>query len=90
MAGCFNDVDDYVVGTKGSAKVLKFEITNEDGKQSFKQKGKPSMYDVEHQHLFRSIREGKPINNGEYMCDSTLMALIGRDASYTGQENHVG
>jgi len=86
MAGCFNDVDDYVVGTKGTAKVLKFEITNADGKQSFKQKGKPSMYDVEHQHLFRSIREGKPINNGEYMCDSTLMALIGREASYTGKE----
>ena len=86
MAGCFNDVDDYIVGTKGTAKVLKFEITNEDGKQSFKQKGKPSMYDVEHQHLFRSIREGKPINNGEYMCDSTLMALIGRDASYTGKK----
>ncbi len=86
MAGCFNDVNDYVVGTKGTARVLSFEIENENGKQDLTQKGKPSMYDVEHQYLFRSIREGKPINNGEYMCDSTLMALIGRDASYTGKK----
>ena len=43
------------------------------------------MYDVEHEHLFRSIREGKPINNGKYMCYSTLMAVMGREAAYTGQ-----
>ena len=42
-------------------------------------------YDVEHQHLFRSIREGKPINDGTYMSYSTLMALMGREAAYTGQ-----
>jgi predicted dehydrogenase len=86
MAGCFNNVDDYVVGTKGSAKVLSWEITNEQGTQNLQQKGKPSMYDVEHQHLFRSIREGKPINNGTYMSYSTLMAIMGREACYTGQK----
>ena len=32
------------------------------------------------------IRAGKPINNGDYMCKSTLMAIMGRMASYTGQE----
>lgn len=86
MAGCYTDVQDYVVGTKGTARVLKFEITNEDGKQRFKQKGKPSMYDVEHQHLFRSIREGNPINDGTYMSYSTLMAIMGREACYTGKK----
>jgi hypothetical protein len=43
------------------------------------------MYDVEHQFLFRAIREGKPINNGNYMVYSTMMALMGRDACYTGK-----
>ena len=43
------------------------------------------MYDVEHIHLFRSIRQGQPINNGDYMCESTLMAIMGRMAAYTGQ-----
>jgi predicted dehydrogenase len=86
MAGCFSETEDHIVGTKGTAKILKAEITNEDGKVSHKQKGTPSMYDVEHKYLFASIRDGKPINNGTYMSYSTLMAIMGRDAAYTGQK----
>ena len=44
------------------------------------------MYQNEHDELFASIRAGKPINNGEYMAKSTLMAIMGRMATYTGQE----
>jgi hypothetical protein len=44
------------------------------------------MYDAEHVELFASIRSGKPINNGEYMANSTLLAIMGRMAAYTGQE----
>jgi hypothetical protein len=43
------------------------------------------MYQNEHDELFASIRAGKPINNGDYMCKSTLMAILGRMATYTGQ-----
>ena len=32
------------------------------------------------------IRSGKPINNGEYMARSTLLAIMGRMAAYTGQQ----
>ena len=39
---------------------------------------------VEHEDLFASIRKGEPINNGHYMCNSTLLALMGRQAAYTG------
>ncbi len=44
------------------------------------------MYDAEHNELFASIRNNKPINNGEYMANSTLLAIMGRMAAYTGQE----
>ena len=44
------------------------------------------MYQTEHDELFASIRNGKPINNGEYMARSTLLAIMGRMAAYTGQE----
>jgi hypothetical protein len=43
------------------------------------------MYQTEHDELFASIRAGKPINNGEYMSLSTLLAIMGRMAAYTGQ-----
>ncbi len=85
MADCFSDVDDYIVGTKGTAKILKGEINNADGKQNVKQPGALDMYVSEHIELFKSIRAGQPINNGEYMSHSTLMALMGRDACYTGK-----
>ena len=44
------------------------------------------MYQTEHDELFASIRNGKPINNGEYMAKSTLLAIMGRMAAYTGQQ----
>ena len=44
------------------------------------------MYQVEHDELFASIRSGKPINDGVWMAHSTLMALMGRTAAYTGKE----
>lgn len=44
------------------------------------------MYQAEHDELFASIRSGKPINNGEYMARSTLLAIMGRMAAYTGQQ----
>lgn len=44
------------------------------------------MHQVEQDEMFAAIRAGKCINNGEYMCQSTLMAILGRTAGYTGQE----
>jgi myo-inositol 2-dehydrogenase/D-chiro-inositol 1-dehydrogenase len=46
----------------------------------------PNLYQQEHDELFASIRAGKPINNGEYMAKSTLLAIMGRMAAYTGQQ----
>jgi hypothetical protein len=42
------------------------------------------MYQTEHDELFASLRAGKPINNGLYATRSTLLAIMGRMAAYTG------
>jgi predicted dehydrogenase len=84
MKGCSGDVDDYVYGTKGSATILKNIVKS--GNDIWRYKGeKPSMYDVEHKELFAGIRSGSIINNGDYMSYSTMMAIMGRMATYTGQ-----
>jgi hypothetical protein len=44
------------------------------------------MYQREHDALFASIRKHQPINNGKRMATSTLLAMMGRMAAYTGQE----
>lgn len=43
------------------------------------------MYQVEHDELFASIRANKPMNDGEWMTRSNLLALAGRMAAYSGQ-----
>ena len=88
--GCKNDMSVQVLGTQGPGRALgapqgpadprrRAASGSYDGPQN-------QMYQTEHDELFASIRSGKPINNGEYMARSTLLAIMGRMAAYTGQE----
>ncbi|HIG26275.1 MAG TPA: Gfo/Idh/MocA family oxidoreductase [Verrucomicrobiales bacterium] len=43
------------------------------------------MYQTEHDEFFKTIRDGNPMNQGESMAQSTMMAIAGRMAAYTGQ-----
>jgi myo-inositol 2-dehydrogenase/D-chiro-inositol 1-dehydrogenase len=84
--GVANEVTDFVIGTTGKAAVMRHAISNHQGVESWRYQGpQPNMYQVEHNELFASIRAGQPINNGEYMCKSTLMGIMGRMATYTGR-----
>lgn len=85
MSNCWSENECHVFGTKGTAHMLRNIIENDEGRWRYRGK-KPSMYDVEHKYLFESIRNNEPINNGDYMCKSTMMATMGRVASYTGKE----
>jgi predicted dehydrogenase len=86
QSGCKNDSKAFAQGSKGGATVSErlLEITA-GGTWRFRDKVK-SMYQVEHDELFAGIRAGVPLNNGEYMAKSTLLAIMGRMATYTGQE----
>lgn len=58
-----------------------------EGETKWRYEGpKSNMYQVEHNELFAAIRAGQPLNHGEWMANSTLTALMGRMAAYTGQE----
>lgn len=84
MAGCYNQTEDFIMGTKGTAKVLNNTIA---GATEWKYDG-PSgnMYDLEHKAMYQGMRSGNIINNGEYMTKSTMCAIMGRMATYTGQK----
>lgn len=86
---CKGDICNYVFGTKGNGIVSErqLSLTPHGGGDKWQYKGEhKNMYQQEHDELFASIRAGKPINNGDYMCHSTLMAIMGRMATYTGQQ----
>jgi predicted dehydrogenase len=83
--GCQTDVSDHFFGTQGTCHIASYSGKIE-GEVKFKTKRpQGNMYQLEHDALFRAIREGKPIHNGDYMAKSTLMAILGRQAAYTGQ-----
>jgi hypothetical protein len=44
------------------------------------------MYTTEHEELITSIRSGEPINDGERAANSTMVAIMGRMAAYTGKK----
>jgi hypothetical protein len=84
MEKCYNEVSDHVIGTKGSAQLMKHTI---DGATQWRYRGpKEDMYQVEHNELFAAIRSGRLINDGDFMAKSTLMGILGRMATYTGQK----
>jgi predicted dehydrogenase len=83
MAGCSHDVSDHLIGTKGRAELMKATI---DADQRWQYRGpKPSMYEEEHRALFGAIRSAQPRNDGVHMARSSMIAIMGRMAAYTGQ-----
>jgi predicted dehydrogenase len=88
QAGCFNEVNDFMIGTKGRANIMQHTITGENAWRYPPAQARQSvnMYQQEHNELFASIRRGEPINNGDYMCKSTLLGIMGRMACYSGQQ----
>ena len=44
-----------------------------------------NMYQVCHNEWFAAIRKGTPLNTGEYMANSTMLGILGREAAHTGQ-----
>lgn len=82
--GCYSEVSDTFLGTKGRCNLLKNRI---EGETEWQYKGpKANMYDAEHKVLFDAVRRGEPINNGLYMVRSTMLSILGTMVCYTGQQ----
>ncbi|REJ89760.1 MAG: gfo/Idh/MocA family oxidoreductase [Planctomycetota bacterium] len=86
MDGCYSENRLYVLGTKGKAEIGPRGVSI-SGEETWRYKGPSNnMYQTEHDEFFLSIRDGKPINDGDRMWKSTLMGIMGRMAGYTGQQ----
>ena len=87
MANIANDVGARFIGTKGECDLYTGTIKDLDGKVLWKTPERPNIakaYVQEHADLVASIRNGKPINESQRVAESTLTAILGREAAYTG------
>ena len=82
-------VSEFFQGTKGTVSTAgdKAVLKGWDGSTIFEHRGKddPNPYQVEHIKLFESIRNGGVISNAENGAKSTMTAILGRMATYSGK-----
>jgi predicted dehydrogenase len=84
--GCFNSVSEHVVGTKGRCDVSGAKILGSNP-WHFKSDEKPKdPYQQEHDDLFAAIRNNQDYNEAVRGAESTMTAIFGRMAAYSGKE----
>ncbi len=87
QTGCDSENADYLQGTKGSCTIRgnSASMSGESGPWRAGAESDVGMYVQEHVELFRAIRSGTPVQDTAWMCHSTLLAIMGRMAAYTGK-----
>ena len=83
IQGCWDSVSEHVQGTKGLADVSGYKIKGETN-WHYGEKETKSPYQVEHDDLFHAIRNNISYNEAEYGAHSTMTAIMGRMATYSG------
>jgi predicted dehydrogenase len=78
-------VGEHFIGTKGSSDAAG-NIAGAAAWAWEKPEKPVSPFVQEHTDLVASIRSGKPYNELKQIAESTLSAIMGREAAYTGQE----
>ncbi|MEE9394857.1 MAG: Gfo/Idh/MocA family oxidoreductase [Planctomycetota bacterium] len=82
--GAKGEVSERLVGTKGTSNPNGAIYGAQAWKFSRKKRNNP--YVQEHIDLIAGIREGNPLNEGQRVAESTLTAIMGRIAAYTGKQ----
>jgi len=79
----WSSVSEAVVGSKGTANPQSTIKPNGGTMWRYREKA-IDPYVQEHIDLIRAILEDKPINEAKQVTDSTLTAIMGREAAYSG------
>ena len=85
IAGTQNRIGEHFLGAKGASDAAG-QITGANAWTWEKPEHNVSSFVQEHTDLIASIRAGKPYNELKQIAETTLSAIMGREAAYTGQE----
>jgi predicted dehydrogenase len=87
IRGCWNSFSQHAHGTKGAVHIEghgRAELLA-DGQEPLKFERGPDGHQLEHDHLFAALLEGREYNEGDYGATSSMTAILGRMASNSGQ-----
>ena len=91
ISGCKRQIAEEIEGTKGLADLGQSRCKLTSGDKVIWQsaigraRGRENPYQVEHDVLFDAIRNDKPHNEAEQGALSTMTAILGRLATYSGK-----
>jgi hypothetical protein len=86
--GCWGNVSEFAFGTKGRASMQTGGDVKDVNGLEFKfvdDKGRDKPYVQEHYALVDAIRRNLPYNEGHFGATSSMTAVLGRMATYSGQ-----
>lgn len=90
IGGTWRKVAEEIHGSEGILYLGGGKITDLKGNEVWQYRkprsGDPNPYQVEHDQLYAAIREDKPLNNAYYGAKSSFSTVLGRLATYSGQE----
>src|SRR4029453_9494164 len=82
--GCWGEVAEHVIGTRGTSELAKYTIRGENAWRRRDADNAP--YRQEHVDLYDAIRNDKPYNEAFRGAMSSMTAILGRMATYSGKE----
>ncbi len=86
IRGCWSSVTEFAHGTKGHADLSGSKIYEHGKKEPvWSTKVNHNGHQQEHHDLFADLRAGKIPNEAEYGAKSTMTAIFGRLATYSGK-----
>ena len=85
LDGCANNIGEALAGTKGNCQVDRYAITGTNPWKRSSDAEETDPYVQEHTDLIAAIRGDKPLNELRTVAETTLTAIMGRMAGYTGQ-----
>ena len=87
IPGCWNSFSQHAHGTKGVGEIEghgQAELRIEGQSPQRWERG-PDGHQLEHDDLFAALKAGQPYNEGDYGATSSMTAILGRMATYSGQ-----
>lgn len=86
IENCWNSVSEHTHGSEGFADISGGKIYNPRGEMIWQTRGTRDGHQQEHHNLFAAIRQGEIPNEGDWGAKSTMTAVMGRMATYSGKK----
>ncbi len=86
IPGCYNNVSEQVHGSNGFCLIGGGRIYDSKGNPVWKSEAGGNSEQIHKAKFFDAVRNNKPFNEGDYGASSSMTAVFGRMATYSGKQ----